>query len=220
LSESRDSRPRARVIRGSRAKATPTAALDIDLNTVVVAGAPAGRDRIEAAVAEGYREGYQQGLGQGRAEGLAASRAAGAEQRQRLAVVTEALARAAEQLAHHDVAATEVLGAQAVDLAFQLAEAILGRELALSAEPGREAVTRALALTPAGQDAVLRLHPDDALMVGDLGSLAAGRQVTIVPDAAVERGGCLLETGDSRIDAQIGPALARARAVLEGEVPR
>jgi flagellar assembly protein FliH len=190
--------------------------LDVDLNKVVVAGAPAGRDRIEAAVAEGYREGYQQGLGQGRSEGMAASRAAGAEQRQRLQAVTDALARAAEALGIQGIEAAEAMTAQVVDLAFELAEAVLARELAVSAEPGREAVARALAFAPNGQVAIARLHPDDALLVGDLGSLDAGRQVTVVPDPTVEPGGCVVEAGETRIDAQVGPALARAKAVLQG----
>ena len=220
MSDHLDSRPRSRVIRGSRAASTPTATLDVDLNKVVVAGAPAGRDRIEAATAEGYREGYQQGLGQGRAEGLAAARAAGTEQRQRLVAVTEALSRAAEEMNRRDLAAADSIGAQVVDLAFRLAEAVLARELAVAASPGRDAIARALAFAPTGHEAVVRLHPDDALMVGDLGSLDAGRHVTVVSDAVVERGGCVLETSDARVDAQLGAALARARAVLEDEAGR
>jgi flagellar assembly protein FliH len=194
--------------------------LDVDLNKVVVAGGPAGRDRIEAATAEGYREGYQQGLNQGRAEGLAAARAAGTEQRQRLVAVTEALSRAAEEMNRRDLAAADSIGTQVVDLAFRLAEAVLARELAVATSPGRDAIARALAFAPTSHEAVVRLHPDDALVVGDLGALEAGRHVTVVSDAGVERGGCVLETGEARVDAQLGAALARARAVLEDEVGR
>jgi flagellar assembly protein FliH len=40
--------------------------------------------------------------------------------------------------------------------------------------------------------------------------------LTVIPDPAVEAGGCILEVGDSRIDAQLGSALDRVRAALLG----
>ncbi len=44
--------------------------------------------------------------------------------------------------------------------------------------------------------------------------LGAGRDLTLVADPGVEPGGCILAVGDSRIDAQLGPALDRVRAAL------
>src|SRR5437773_1636371 len=95
--------------------------------------------------------------------------------------------------------------------AVDLAAAVVGRELQLSASPGSDALARALALVPAGCAAVARLHPDDVASVGDLSGA-----VTVIADPAVEPGGCILEVGDSRIDAQLGSALDRVRAALMG----
>src|SRR5581483_425732 len=68
-------------------------------------------------------------------------------------------------------AAEERRGRQALELtgledalartAVDLAAAIVGRELAVSASPGADALARALALVPAGCVAVARLHPTD-----------------------------------------------------------
>jgi flagellar assembly protein FliH len=98
--------------------------------------------------------------------------------------------------------------------AFTLAEAVVGRELALAVNPGRDAVARALALSPDGVELTLRLNPDDAAVL-DADSLPAGRAVTVIADATLAAGDCVADAGWSHIDARIGTALDRVRAVLE-----
>ena len=65
---------------------------------------------------------------------------------------------------------------------------------------------------PAGASTIARLNPADAALINK-----APPGVTIVADPAVESGGCILEVGDSRIDAQLGPALDRVRSALLGD---
>src|SRR5436190_815966 len=55
----------------------------------------------------------------------------------------------------------------------------------------------------------------DPALVASLGDVSGA--VTVIADPAVEPGGCILEVGDSRIDAQLGSALDRVRAALMGE---
>jgi flagellar biosynthesis/type III secretory pathway protein FliH len=38
--------------------------------------------------------------------------------------------------------------------------------------------------------------------------------ITIVPDPGIEPGGCILEAGSARVDAQLGTALGRAKRAL------
>jgi flagellar assembly protein FliH len=105
----------------------------------------------------------------------------------------------------------------AVDAALALAEAILGRELAVATDPGRDAIVRALAVAPVGPDGVVvRLHPLDRDRLGDLHDLALGREVTVVADATVAPGGCAATVGATDIDASVAAALARVRLVLGG----
>jgi flagellar assembly protein FliH len=100
--------------------------------------------------------------------------------------------------------------------AFELLEALFGREAELAVDPGREAVARALALDESTLPAVARLSPDDAATIGDLADLSPSRRFTVVADPAVEPGGALVEVGSTTIDSQLSRALDRVRAVIIG----
>jgi flagellar assembly protein FliH len=197
--------PRGRVLRGLTFDRA-VSPLDAELPGPSVAVDPA----VAAAEEQrGYDDGYRAGI----AEGLAAGRAAdpGAA-RARLEELFRSLAAAAEELRRRqalDLAGLEdALARAAVDLA----SAIIGRELEVSVSPGADALARALALVPAGSVAVARLHPADAAILAD-----PPGGLTLIPDPAVEPGGCILEVGHSRIDAQLGSALDRVRALLLGD---
>lgn len=175
-------------------------------------------DALADAVARGYADGHARGL----ADGLAAGEAAAAEAaRRQRADATAAVDAALDALA---AATTEVLAGRddtvtgleraLAGAAFELAEALLGRELELASSPGRDALTRALRLAEGTEAVVVRMHPDDVATLGDHADLAPGRDVTVVADPTVERHGCLVQVGDGCVDAQLGPALARVREVL------
>jgi flagellar assembly protein FliH len=219
---------RSRIIRGLTLP-RHTSPLEAEL------AAPAAPVDPAVAAAEeqrGYDDGYRAGMAEGLAAGRTAMAAESAAAAARLEGLIAALADAATDLRSRqglDLAGLEdALARTAVDLA----AAIIGRELEVSASPGADALARALALVPAGVTAIARLHPTDAaLLDGDRpssaliapDSAAPGRPVsvpagvTIVPDPAIEPGGCILEVGDSRIDAQLGSALDRVRAALRGD---
>ena len=58
------------------------------------------------------------------------------------------------------------------------------------------------------------MNPEDAATLGE--HAIGGRALTIRPDPAIVRGGCLLEVGSTLVDAQVDSALERVRAVLDG----
>jgi flagellar assembly protein FliH len=113
----------------------------------------------------------------------------------------------------------------ACDLALQLAETILAHELSVAANPGRDAVVRAVAHATGDGPTTVRLHPEDLAQLGDpalvnesvhLGE-AAGQlapDARFVADPSVGRGGCVLEIGAAVVDASIDAALERVRAVF------
>jgi flagellar assembly protein FliH len=199
---------RMRIIRG-RPVATGFSPLDVEIPLPSAAADPA------LARAE-ERRGYDEGFRAGRAEGLAAGRAGAAAEiagvTARLEALARSLAEAAEDLRRRQALELTGLEDALARTALDLAAAVVGRELQLSATPGADALARALALVPAGSVAVARLHPDDVASVGDVPAA-----LTMIPDPAIEPGGCILEVGDSRIDAQLGPALDRVRAALLGD---
>ena len=104
------------------------------------------------------------------------------------------------------------LGDKAVDLALELAEAILGRELETATDPGADALRRALATVPVETPVVVRLNPQDVAALDH--SLLADRPVTVLPDQGTTRGDALVETEAGVIDAGIATAVARVREVL------
>ena len=188
-------------------------ALHDDLTGVLASRHPEVVDARRRAVADGFARGYEEGLSSGLA---AATEQVGALERAavaRTADAASALHAAAQALAHRELVALGHFEDVIAGAALALAEAIIGRELAVASDPGADALARALALAPDGVDVVARLHPDDAATIAGAGApLPVG--VTIVPDAHVGRGGCLLDAGACRIDAQLDTALARASAAL------
>jgi flagellar assembly protein FliH len=156
-------------------------------------------DGHEHGVRDGYKTGYEQAL---------------AEVTARFAPAAEALAAAARQLGAADAVTLTELDQRVTGLALDVAQSVIGHELAATADPGAAALARAIGFVPDRGDLIARLHPDDVAALADTGDLLPGREVTIVADAGVQRGGCLVEVGPCRIDAQLEPAFERVRAAL------
>ncbi|HEX4081816.1 MAG TPA: hypothetical protein VHX40_02545, partial [Acidimicrobiales bacterium] len=109
--------------------------------------------RLEEARQAGFADGHRAGLEE------AAFTAEGA----RLAAATRAadrLATAAADVGEQRAAVVAELVTDVAGLAFELLEILVGREASLSDAPVRDAVVRALALAPEGDDQLVRVHPD------------------------------------------------------------
>src|SRR3712207_9416871 len=72
-----------------------------------------------------------------------------------------------------------------------------------------------LTLCPADAPTVVRLHPDDLAELPADALAELPDTVRVVGDLSVERAGAVAETGATRVDAQLGAAPERVRAVLE-----
>jgi len=195
--------------------------------------------RAEAR-AQGHAEGLAAGLHEGRAlaaqelEGALAAQAREVDELSRtVRGAVEALAAGAAVLEQRMLPTATDAEQQVARIAFELVQTLLGHELAASAsvDPGAAAVARALALAPVGRPVLARLHPDDLATIasttrvrghhmpldgmgGPLMLMVGEREVTLIADATVERGGCLADCDATRIDAQLGAALERVKAAL------
>lgn len=224
---------RGRVLRGGvavveRPSHVP-AELERDLDAVSESVRAWNPERVAAALADGYREGHDQGLDDGYAEGiargLAQAEALEAQRRQHAETALAALAAAVTDLRARHVAAVAALEEDVVNLVVGLTEAVLARELRATDSAALEALQRGLALAAPDGPATARLHPDDVAALLPAGTDAAaatwvdpgtGRSVRLVGDTTVGLGGCIVDAGDASVDAQLGPALERARAALLG----
>jgi flagellar assembly protein FliH len=166
-------------------------------------------EELAAARSDAYAAGYAEGYAAARAE-LEDSRARALEQ------AAARLAEAAEVARLSREALVAEVTADAVELTYALARTILGDETVAAALPEREAVARALRLAPEGEDLVVRIPVSCELTASDLIGLCDTARISIRPDPGVEDGGCIVEAGPCRIDAQISTALERVRKTLSG----
>ena len=151
---------------------------------------------------------YEAGVEAGRAEAIAE---VGAEHEAALMALdnaTKALGCAARRVQAARAEAVKLGVHDAMSLAVEVVEALAG---SLPAGLDARRLEEALALAPDDELAVVRLHPGDVDT-----TISLPVEAKVVADEAVERGGCVVEVGPTRVDAQVGPALARLRALLAG----
>ena len=196
-----------RIVRGS-GHVVPAEVLDAKQQAAALldaARAQAERIRADAEAAreEARRQGHADGQDAAAAEALAVLVAARAD----AAAAMEAAKPAALALASK--MAAKIVG-RAVDLAPAVLADIAGEALRASrARPGR---------------VVLRVNPaDHATLLGAKpelhARLTAGAELELVPDAAVSRHGCIVETAAGRLDARLETQIAVLEKALRGQRP-
>ncbi|GGK96337.1 hypothetical protein Ppa06_65430 [Planomonospora parontospora subsp. parontospora] len=181
------------------------------------------RVRAEARAA-GYAAGWAQGLEEARRNTAAehrdeAERVARAEARKiaRLESALTAIAASAARLEQQTAPGAADLEDLVVQTAFAIAEAVLGREIEHSPEPGREALARVLDLVPESRPVLVRLSPaDHAAMVGAGQNTfeVDGRSVTMVVDPRLKPGDAVAESDATAVDARLSTAVQRAKEAL------
>lgn len=170
---------------------------------------------VRSGVAKIYDEARRDGLELARSE-VAATIAEYESRCQRLDAILSSLDAARTDLAARDAVTLRDVEAQARTLAVGLAEAIVGHEVAVAADPVGDSVRRSAALLPDRGAVLVRVHPLDLETARTAAPDWFGgvRSVEVIADAAIDRGACALTVGPLRIDAQISTALARMRALL------
>ena len=143
----------------------------------------------------------------------AASLAAGQQDLDR---AVRALAVARTDFAHRNVQALQDAEEILARTALELAEAILGYELAEGTRTARAALARALSGNDAATVLAIRLHPADIDVLSREGQeLPAG--LPLIADASLGRGDAKVEYQHGWFDASLRGALDRARAALLGD---
>lgn len=168
------------------------------------------RTARETGLQQGQQQGYQTGLREGRLRGYDEGHAEGVAQAQadNLALqqeLTQALTQLGQQFGQELAQARELLARQLLDLALDMAQAMLCQALELQPERLLGVIDQALQELPlVRQPAVLRLHPQDLELVkAARGSELQAAGWRLQADGQLARGGCLIETGDQQIDASL-----------------
>lgn len=210
---SSSSRGRVRVMRDADGR--------VDLADLGTVRGPLARDLVvdpelvEQATEAGYRTGYDAGFTAGIEDAAAAIESRERARGDQLRSVVDQLAAEVDVIAERHAAIVEEIETQVAQMAFAIAEALVGRELRATDHAGADAIRRALEFAPATGPIVLRLHPEDVDALGDPATIVSGRALTVVTDPTLAPGDAVVDVGPARIDARIAPAMERIREVLE-----
>ncbi|MFN3715148.1 MAG: flagellar assembly protein FliH [Thiobacillus sp.] len=166
-------------------------------------------EQIAAIEAQAEQEGYAAGHAEGRAAGLAEGRQQAAGEAARLTALIadfDAQTRQADAL----------IAQQVLELALDLARAMLKSALAVKPELVIPLVREAVRTLPAVQQpALLYLSPADLSLVRErIGDELGKTGWQLAEDASLEAGGCRVETPSNQIDAALGTRWQRLVAAL------
>jgi flagellar assembly protein FliH len=175
-------------------------------------GATHGQHLTANRLEDIQRQAYQEGFDLGRREGIEKGAAQAREKAERIEAILNLLARPLHQL--DDEVVKEITG-----LALTVARHVIRREL--RADPGQvvAVVQRAAAILPvASRNIRLFVNPADAEILREGLSAQQGEQSAwqILEDPGLARGGCRIETENSRIDASIERQIAAIAVELLG----
>lgn len=152
--------------------------------------------RLQAELEQARREGYKIGLQQGFDAGIADAAAQVLQDREQFQAL---LASVGEAIKTADEAISEQLLALALDIAKAMVKDRLNVNPAIILPIVQESIHY---LPVVQKPARLIVNPEDALIVKKyLQEDMADTNWQVHEDASVERGGCMVETGDNQIDA-------------------
>jgi len=171
------------------------------------------REGREQGYKKGQQEGHAEGYQRGYAEGLVAGRDEVALRVQHLDQILGFMSQPLNEL---DKTVEEELTWLATEIARQLVR----RELHTAPGEIVAVVREAVSLLPTANAGVqVRVHPEDARLIREV--LALGREDEpvwrIVEDQTLSRGGCLITTELSRIDATLEKRLGMVIATVLGD---
>jgi flagellar assembly protein FliH len=171
---------------------------------------PTAQD-LEALAKAAHEEGFKQGYEDGRRAGHAAGTQQLAEACRHVESIIE---RLADPLRDLDDAVVKSIA----DLAILIARQLVRRELRVAPGEVVAVVRQALACLPAAaRHPRVRLHPEDLeLVAAAMGPAEADRTWRLEPDPLITRGGCLVETEASYIDATIEARIAAVASRMLG----
>lgn len=157
---------------------------------------------------------HTEGFDQGRAEGLAS---AADEITNKNNLLSQLISRLADPLQQCGERTQQEL----LELAFAVARQIVRRELKQDPTQLIAIIREALTLLPVGSKNIrILLHPDDASIVRDVLSInrdSVDSRWQLMEEPSMERGGCLLKTDNSNVDASIDRQIAVLFSRIAGE---
>ena len=106
-----------------------------------------------------------------------------------------------------------------MDLAFKIAEKIIGKQLEMEPETIIGIVKQAMQTVRQSKQLTIRVHPEDAKLLKEneeelQETLGRQRILDVVEDKKVHRGGCIIESEIGTVEAQLQTQLDRLKKIL------
>jgi len=159
--------------------------------------------RVKMINQQAYREGYDAGYALGRARAAAEA-----------ARLTELLDSAQREMTGLEQRVAEDL----VRLALVLARSLVRESLKVHPELIEAIVRESVRdVPPFSQGLRLRMHPEDAVLLGQNIGNELGTEWTVIDDATLARGGCRVETSTCEVDASLETRWQRLTSALAQE---
>lgn len=173
--------------------------------------AAAAEESVRLALKDAETRGYEAGMARARAQTSAHITALG-ERVKRLDAALSLIARPLEQL-------DADIESELAQLALAIGKQLARRELRVEPAQVIAILRESLALLPAAAREVrVHMHPDDAATVREhLTAPASERAWTMVEDPTLSRGGCVVHSQSSRIDARLESRIAAVAASALGD---
>ena len=171
------------------------------------------------AHSEGFAAGHKEGLRQAERQIAQLTERAALDMLKTSLAAMQAGAESLLQDRDRWIAAWE---SAAIRLSVSIAQKLIRRELNVRPELATEMIAAALELAAGNPQIRVKLHPDDLAHLGAgaaevVRTLAACGEATLVPDASLSPGGCLVETRHGIIDARLETQLDRIVSELVGD---
>lgn len=195
-------------------------AAEVRAQAIVADARSKASEVARSVLADAHRKGREEGLEQGLAEGRKKGHA-------------EALAKATAQLQQLQKSWTEAMtawdarkadmerdaGVAVLQVAVMFAEKVAKRVIEADRTVVIDQVAAALRLTLKPSDVTVHVHPDDRQALDEamprvLASFPHLKHVALVEDSTVSQGGCIVTSGQGRIDATVETQLERLVELL------
>ena len=170
-----------------------------------------------AGFAQGREEGHNLGLKEGQSQAEREVAMIRAEAEAQVAALREVVQSTMESLTasfgEQVARISEEASSSTVELALEIAEAVLGHQVTAADDPGAAAIARCLELAPATGELNAHLNPEDLMILGDIPGLE-GRKLTLTPDSSLQRGDAIVTVNEATIDARLSESLRRVAEAL------
>ncbi|MBC7699432.1 flagellar assembly protein FliH [Aquabacterium sp.] len=164
---------------------------------------------VDKAHKSGYQDGYRNGL-------IALESYKQTQAAQLAAYMNDQIGALASDFHHRLESLEQQLAGRIAGVALELARQVVRSELDQRPEAVLTVAEEALSvLLSSAKQIVVRLNPDDhALAQGSLTDVLQARGARLMPDAAVTRGGCVVESDIAVVDASVEARWFRAAAAM------